>query len=234
MEPETVNLPKITSAGWSDSIPSHEFRTNFHPETGWWINKLPRVLKRERVMKQKYWLVVSVSTPLKNMFVKMGSSSPNFRGWKFQNIWVATTQKKNIHPKKINNFWTPKSRSFFLSNGGWFLTKVPAVNFHSKEHTTTRASARKLPNFIQRIEFWHAKKKQAGTIVLLFSTRWDWCYNLLYPVKKNGTVLGPCHIFGIISERCSTGLHSTNKHGPSGQKMRIFKFTNLCFGFVLS
>ena len=36
--------------------------------------------------------------------------------------------------------------------------------------------------------------------------------------EKERYCAGSLPYIGIISERCSTGLHSTNKHGPSGQK----------------
>ena len=59
---------------------------------------------------------------------------------------------------------------------------------------------------------------------------------LLYSVKKNVTVLGPCHILVSLAKgvvRVYTQQTNTGLPAKKNENLR-FKFTNPCFGFVLS
>jgi len=74
-----------------------------------------RKIPETKIVSVLYWLVVS--TPLKNMLVKMGSSSPSF-GVKIPKIFETTAQYTVIHCQD--------HRVFF--QGGWIENPPPAVD----------------------------------------------------------------------------------------------------------
>ena len=72
-----------------------------------------------------------VSTPLKNMLVKMGSSFPIF-GVKIKHIWVATTQTITIYNWVVLSytffFPSPKTRPASHFPPPWLASRIPRIH----------------------------------------------------------------------------------------------------------
>ena len=73
-----------------------------------WIFDIDMCQNWQRGIRNLNWLVVE-PTPLKNLIVKIGSSSLIFRGENSKNIWVATTQLNHGHLERIFHFSNPKT-----------------------------------------------------------------------------------------------------------------------------
>ena len=135
----------------------------------------------------KNWLVVSI--PLKNMLVKMGSSSPIF-GVKINNIWVATTYK---------NHSTFSTLQFLPPSMFWgsILPFQPATRDHQ---STTTTSSPYLWSF-------HARNTKEMTCWNFETTCFSWRYQDL-PVSFGNFGSTPGRIFPTFfgMEKKSRGI----------------------------
>ena len=118
-------------------------------------------------------------------------------------MWVLHHPEKHETPPKNQHVWTPKSR--------WF---------NSKNTPQPGRCAKEVAEF--HIKDWKNDMPENKLEQCLFFNPMGLMLQLLYSVKKNVTVLGPCHILVSLAKGVVRVYTQQTNTGLPAKKMRIF------------